>query len=124
MKKQALTTEPSARKKELIDTDMVSKEQASNRKLGTKFDLIKTVVSLTQAQKPGSSTHYESLLQQRQSGKCVVRKRDEGYDSPFDDEGDFDKNPPLPVADEEMDAISISNFSKRYMSQHSTNLGE
>ena len=49
----------------MIDTDMVSKEKASSRKLGAKFDLIKTVVSLKKAQKAGSSTHYESLLQQR-----------------------------------------------------------
>lgn len=103
---------------------MVSKEQASNRKHGTKFDLIKTVVSLKKGQKQGSSTHYESLLKQRQSGKCVVRKRDEGNDSPFDDEGDYDNNPPKADGpDDELDAISISNFSKRYMSQHSTNIG-
>lgn len=43
-------------------------------------------------------------MQQRKSGKVVVRRRDEDYDSPFDDEGDY------------MDNVSISNFSKRYMS--------
>jgi len=35
----------------------------------------------------------------------VVRRRDEMCDSPFDDEG------------ENIDLISISNFSKRYMSE-------
>ena len=104
---------------------MISKEQVSSRKNGTKFDLIKTVVSLKKAQKPGSSTHYESLLQQRQSGKCVVRKRDEGCDSPFDDEGDYDYQKDEEDRDDEIDAISISNFSKRYMSQHnSTTFGQ
>ena len=89
-----------------IDTEMISKEQASSRKNGTKFDIIKTVASLKKEQNVGSMTHYDSMLQQRQSGKVVVRRRDEGYDSPFDDEGDAD-----------MDHMSISNFSKKYMSE-------
>lgn len=36
----------------------------------------------------------------------VVRRHDEDYDSPFDDEGEY------------MDNVSISNFSKRYMSDY------
>lgn len=103
---------------------MIGKEQASSRKNGIKFDLIKTVASLKKAQKPGSSTHYESLLQQRQSGKCVVRKRDEGNDSPFDDEGEYDVNKLGGVendgedVEDDLDAMSISNFSKRYTTSH------
>ena len=38
----------------------------------------------------------------------VVRRRDEMCDSPFDDEG------------ENIDLISISNFSKRYMSEETS----
>jgi len=108
---------------------MIGKEQASSRKNGIKFDLIKTVASLKKAHRPGSSTHYESLLQQRQSGKCVVRKRDEGNDSPFDDEGEYDVNKlGLEDGDDDggdgdLDAMSISNFSKRYTSQYSTAFG-
>lgn len=82
-----LTAEPSAEKK-VIGTGMIDKEQASNRKNGTKFDLIKTVKSLKKAQEPGSNIHYEELLQKRQSGQFVMRRRDEDYDSPFDDEKD------------------------------------
>ena len=49
------TTEPSARKPP-INTEMISREmQASSRKNGSKFDIIKTVASLKKAQKPGSS---------------------------------------------------------------------
>lgn len=105
---------------------MISKEQASSRKNGIKFDLIKTVISLDKAQKPGSGTHYESLLQQRQSGKCVVRKRDENNDSPFDDEGQYDIQKVLGAGAEDeadLDGMSISNFSKRYTSRQSTALG-
>jgi len=48
-----------------INTDMVEKEHASSRKLGSKFDLIKTVALLENAHRPGSSVHYDSLLKQR-----------------------------------------------------------
>ena len=48
------------------------------------------------------------MLKQRKSGKVVVRRRNEDYDSPFDDEGDF------------IDNVSISNFSKRYMGNMSS----
>ena len=104
------TLEPSTEKK-IIGTVMIDKEQASNRKNGTKFDLIKTVKSLKKAQEPGSNIHYEELLQKRQSGQFVMRRRDEGYDSPFDDEKDD--------ADQvDIEGMSISNFSKRYESQY------
>ena len=36
----------------------------------------------------------------------MIRRRDEGYDSPFDDEGAA------------IDQMSISNFSKKYMSEN------
>ena len=63
------------------------------------------MASIEQGKNVGSSTHYESILQQRKSGKVVIRRRDEMCDSPFDDEG------------ENIDLMSISNFSKRYMSE-------
>ena len=92
-----------------INTDMVSKHQASNKKAGAKFDLIKTVGALEQAQNPGSSTHYESLLKQRQEGKIVVRPRDQVFDEPFDDEE-------LPC---DLDQMTIDTFNKRYLSNSS-----
>ena len=90
----------------MLSTSAVDKEHASNRKTGTKFDLIKAVQSIQDSNKIGSDVHYDSLLQQRKSGKVVVRRHDEDYDSPFDDEGEY------------MDNVSISNFSKRYMSDY------
>ena len=59
----------------------------------------------------------------------MVRKRDEGEDSPFDDEGDFNwRKPEGEVAGEDFcgddfDEMSISNFSKRYTSQNTTAMG-
>ena len=41
-----------------------------------------------------------------------MRRRDESYDSPFDDEGNYGKK-----KDEDYEVMSISNFSKRYISQ-------
>ena len=105
------TAGPSAEKKP-IGTFEINQEQASNRKNGTKFNIIKTVKSLKKAQEPGSEIHYESMLQKRQSGLHVIRRRNEGYDSPFDDEKDD-----VEVDNEkkwDLDGMSISNFSKRY----------
>ena len=61
----------------------------------------------------------------------MVRKRDEGEDSPFDDEGDFNWRRPEEgeagagedFCGEDIDEMSISNFSKRYTSQNSTAMG-
>ena len=59
-----------------------------------------------------------------------MRKRDEGEDSPFDDEGDFNWRKPeegeAGIEDhggEDIDEMTISNFSKRYTSQNSTAMG-
>ena len=65
---------------------MVSREQASNRKNGTKFDIIKTMSNLQDQSKEGTAAHYDSMLQMRKSGQKVKRRRDESPDSPFDDE--------------------------------------
>ena len=50
------------RQDDAINTEMVTREATSNRKAGTKFDIIKTVTSLRKAQEPGSHVHYEHLL--------------------------------------------------------------
>ena len=72
--------------------------------------MIQVYESLVKAQDEGSSAHYESLLKQRQAGKGVVRRRNESVDSPFDDEGNGRGD------EEDIDAMTISNFSKRYIS--------
>ena len=57
---------------------MINLEQkASNQKNKLKFDIIKSMDRIEQAQKPGSSEHYESLLQKRWSGRQVNRRRGE-----------------------------------------------
>lgn len=95
---------------------MVSKEHESNRKQGTKFNLIKTIAGLEQAQKPGSSIHYESMLKKRKTGKFFVRNRDSDSDTPFDDEGESYRDGIGPT---DIDAMTLDTFNARYLSQTS-----
>ena len=100
---------------------MINKEHASSKKNGTKFDIIQTMAYIEQEMKPGSSLHYDSMLKKRQSGKVVIRPRgeDEEDQTPFDDEGQV-SDPEIHMDNEnELDGMSISNFSKKYLSQSS-----
>ena len=59
---ESIRSSEKKRQDEAINTEMVTREATSNRKAGTKFDIIKTVNSLRKAQEPGSHVHYEHLL--------------------------------------------------------------
>ena len=79
------------------------------------------MANLEHEMKPGSSVHYDSMLKKRQSGKVVIRPRgeDEEDQTPFDDERDVSDSDDLLKDEHELDGMSISNFSKKYLSQSS-----